>query len=217
MKKKGFSLAELMIAMGVVGVVAAITIPMLVENAQRAQIGPKLAKAASALEQANHRMLSDLEATSLSESISWEGTYIEQISDYIKVTPYTYNVETKNTYAPGMRTFVKDYAFIAKDGTVYFISRGYNDMNSLDYTIPAHKRVAGSIFIDINGVSKPNNGGDDIFVFYLLDDGSLKPAGDPEFGDSWERFCKINQKPTIAPTFCTGHIFANNLKVLYKQ
>ena len=53
MKKYGFTLAEVLITLGILGVIAALTIPGLMLDSRRAQIGPKLAAAVSAFEQAN--------------------------------------------------------------------------------------------------------------------------------------------------------------------
>ena len=55
-KKDGFTLAEILITLGIVGVVAAMTVPRLMNNTSTSQIGPKLAKAAAAFEQANQAM-----------------------------------------------------------------------------------------------------------------------------------------------------------------
>lgn len=50
---KGFTLAEVLITLGIIGVVAALTAPALVQNAGTAKIGPTLAKVVSTLENAN--------------------------------------------------------------------------------------------------------------------------------------------------------------------
>ena len=47
MKKNGFTLAEVLITLGIIGVIAAITLPTLMSDTTSAQIGPKLAKAVS--------------------------------------------------------------------------------------------------------------------------------------------------------------------------
>ena len=57
MFKKGFTLAEVLITLGIVGVIAAITLPTLVQDTTAAQVGPKLAKAVSTFEQANQALL----------------------------------------------------------------------------------------------------------------------------------------------------------------
>ena len=50
MIKKGFTLAEVLITLGIVGVISALTLPSLMNNHTKAQIGPKLAKAVSAFD-----------------------------------------------------------------------------------------------------------------------------------------------------------------------
>ncbi len=60
MKKIGFTLAEVLITLGIIGVVAALTTPALVQNTGSAQVGPKLAKAVATFENANQNMLTNL-------------------------------------------------------------------------------------------------------------------------------------------------------------
>ena len=55
MKRKGFTLSEVLITLGIIGVVAALTLPSLISDTSSAQIGPKLGKAVSMFEQANER------------------------------------------------------------------------------------------------------------------------------------------------------------------
>ncbi len=68
MKKSGFTLAEVLITLGIIGVVAALTAPALVQNAGSAQIGPKLAKAVSTFELANQNMLNERDASTIAAS-----------------------------------------------------------------------------------------------------------------------------------------------------
>ena len=52
MKDKGFTLAEILITLGIIGVVAAMTIPTLITNYQKKASVTKLQKAISILNQA---------------------------------------------------------------------------------------------------------------------------------------------------------------------
>ena len=65
-KKLGFTLAEVLITLGIIGVVAALTAPALVQNAGTAKVGPTLAKVVSTMENANEQILHDEESTKLS-------------------------------------------------------------------------------------------------------------------------------------------------------
>ena len=51
MKKKGFTLAEVLITIAIIGVVAAITLPTLMQDGSKQQLGTKLAKFHANLEQ----------------------------------------------------------------------------------------------------------------------------------------------------------------------
>ncbi len=50
MKKKGFTLTEVLITLGIIGVIAALTIPQLYNNTSNAHLGAQLANAVSTLE-----------------------------------------------------------------------------------------------------------------------------------------------------------------------
>lgn len=67
MRKHGFTLAEILITLGIIGVVAALTAPTLVNNAANAQIRPTLTKAVSALEQVNLAIINNNEYNSLAD------------------------------------------------------------------------------------------------------------------------------------------------------
>ena len=58
MKKNGFTLAEVLLTMGIVGTVAALVLPTVIQNVSTSQVTPKLNKAISMFEQANTALLS---------------------------------------------------------------------------------------------------------------------------------------------------------------
>ena len=105
MKKFGFTLAEVLITLGIIGVVAALTAPALVQNAGSAQIGPKLAKAVSTFEIANENLLNDSGVNTLVAASAYTGSgdteaenYIRNLSNYMKITYYNQKKE-KRTFS----------------------------------------------------------------------------------------------------------------------
>ena len=76
-KKLGFTLAEVLITLGIIGVVAALTAPALVQNAGTAKVGPTLAKVVSTMENANEQILHDEESTKLSSVAKNADEYME--------------------------------------------------------------------------------------------------------------------------------------------
>lgn len=208
MNKNGFTLAEVLITLGIVGTIAAITLPSLMNNTTTAQIGPKLAKAVSVFEQANEALLNDNSVDKLSETgfTSTGVSYGNALSNYLKITNVGANI------------------FLSKDGIEYSISA--NNVPS-PASASAHAQRIGDVTIDINGSSNPNSAATDVFYFSLWNDGSLRPKGATNWdggvndGDGgsehWKTQCDINTIPTATGAeYCAGHVFENNLKVLYQ-
>ena len=65
---KGFTLAEVLVTLGIIGVVSAMTIPTLVKNHQRTVYVTQLKKVVTELAQAADRAASDNNAVSLDET-----------------------------------------------------------------------------------------------------------------------------------------------------
>ncbi len=198
-KKLGFTLAEVLITLGIIGVVAALTAPALVQNAGTAQGGPKLAKAVSTLENANQNLLVDEEASKLTAIIDGqeEGSgarkYSSKLADYMKISQYSFeeganyiNLLNSNNQGSNLSDAVSALggtgsallAFfdlnIANDGIMYGIRM---TAENIDKTLPAHRQTVGTIVIDIDGLKGKNKYGKDIFWFALKNDGSLRPLG----------------------------------------
>ena len=222
MKKIGFTLAEILITLTIVGVVAAITLPTLMSDTTSTQIGPKLAKAVAMFEQANETLLSENSIDTLTDGgytkVEDETAYGNELSKYLKISKIDYHTETGKSYASHGPNSTSGTAYLAKDGIVYIISTDtvWEKTSSTGY-----KNIAGNVWIDINGVANPNIMATDVFAFLLMDDGSLVPLGSSMFTEvtatqyHWKTLCNVNETPSDS-LFCAGHIFENNLKVLYK-
>ena len=65
MKKRGFTLAEVLIALVAVGVIAAITTPMLMTTTAKSQVETGLAKSVAIWEQANIGALKDADSSNI--------------------------------------------------------------------------------------------------------------------------------------------------------
>ena len=207
MKKLGFTLAEVLITLGIIGVVAALTAPALIQNTGSAQIGPKLAKAVSTFENANETMLTTTGATKVSTVGAGEQRndrledYAEQLSNFMKMNLYEEAGQaTEYGSTENAEFFVKDYKdaevtgliefpintgvkYLSKDGFLYAITFSGIPQN-LNRDKPIHKQIAGYVAIDINGTANPNRLGRDVFGFSLREDGTLSPMGSSDwYGD----------------------------------
>ena len=205
MKKLGFTLAEILITLGIIGVVAALTAPALVQNAGSAQIGPKLAKAVSTFELANQNLLNDANMDTLIAAGAFDGdnegndagaaikNYIDNLSNYMKIsyldesnddTKYmnmikNYNGETFSTKGSDISTALTSVVaeqFLATTKDNIMYGIG-TGVNAQNRNEPAYKQRLGTVLIDINAKAEPNRVGRDVFIFTWWADGSLRPYG----------------------------------------
>ncbi|MBQ7764026.1 type II secretion system protein [bacterium] len=238
MKKFGFTLAEVLITLSIIGVVSAITLPTLTSNTRTAQIGPKLAKAASMFEQANQALLNERGVDSLFDTNLLPADqggdfddYLDELRNFMKITilddennnpfpnraSWTEGGSTPNNDCRVGNPHEMAGYFATKDGIVYGLRMAvFAPLNRRP-----HRSYVGGVMVDINGTARPNETGRDIFAFALYADGSLRPVGSDDWNEanpnsqcSWRTQCEPNV-PMLDGYACTGHIFANDLKVLY--
>ena len=228
MKKHGFTLAEVLITLGIIGVVAALTTPALMHNVESAKIGPKLRKFKSAFEQAVGLMLLEENANTL-KGLSTDGKELmDTLSKYYKIT---YNEETYDIYQrPGSisNTIWNDrWRYDTEDGiSILMLSELRNDCTvntGAGYAnIPSNQKV-GTMYIDINKEERPNTIGKDVFRFVIYNDGTLRPYGARGYERSnedrayyWyeEHYC--DEQGTNRRETCTGSIFDNGMKIIYE-
>ena len=205
MKKNGFTLAEVLITLGIIGVVAALTAPALVQNTGSAQIGPKLAKAVSTFELANQNLLNEANMDTLNAAGAFNGeynandagerikNYIENLSKYMKIS-YLDESNDDTKYMNMVKNYdSEEYGIQGSDivtSLISVISKQYlaitrdNVMYGIGVGVaaqnrndPAYKQRLGTVLIDINAKAEPNRVGRDVFIFTLWADGSLRPYG----------------------------------------
>ena len=224
MKRNGFTLSEVLIALAIVGIMAALTLPTLKANVQKKTIGPTFLKGIETLEVANRQLLQEQSAVDIHDFCE-NTNYMDCIDRYIEVseavdTPtYTqYDLKTPLTL-----TNYKSY--LTKDG-IAFITNGENKTFVGDPREP-YRGTGYEIYIDVNGISKkPNALGYDTFLVYVDNIGSTIPYGGrlyKKYTKSsnvlWEASdteCKPNAEPKGDGKSCSGSIVDNNGQVLYK-
>ena len=235
MKKFGFTLAEVLITLGIIGVVAALTAPALVQNAGTAKVGPTLAKVVSTLELANEQILKDEEATKLSSVAENSDEYMEFLSKYVSGSSYDTELVTPS---PTWTTYekedfniggVKEFKF--SDNISVMFSPALGDAGGISYSPKgSFKGHYFSCYVDINGINKaPNSFGKDLFIFLIDESGQVIPAGGTTYG--WLRefeggapyadssngnIFACNEDVVYTGKGCAGSIFENNLKVIYQ-
>jgi len=200
MKKTGFTLAEVLVTLSIIGVVAAVTLPSINANAKKAQLGPILAKAVNTIENANRLALQEYETSSLETAANCINS---DRSNYITVL---------ERYVAGANNGSGGGRITGKDG-VSFEHLGVSVNGTSTLTNKYHNK-AYVLIIDTNSYGRPNIQGEDQFKVLVDYAGTVIPCGSQEEyrynGNTVKTDCKDN--PTEA---CIGNIADNGWKVIY--
>ena len=149
MKKLGFTLAEVLIALGLVGIVASFALPSLTKASQQASVGAQLAKTQNAIEEAVNRL-------------------VLEYADDVKLTELE-GFESKISEHLIMKSVTGGYKL--KDGVVISFSAGSG-------TVPEAAGTAfKDVSVDVNGAPGPNRSGVDKFRFTISSQGLIFPQG----------------------------------------
>ena len=181
MKNKAFTLAEVLITLGIIGIVAAMTLPAVINKIQNKDKSAKLKKFYSTLNQAILRSsvdngdpegwINNLKYHNAEALYEWFEQYIMKYMVDIKncrngnvdcAAGYTYC--NKPGQCTSSSTIIKNYVlYMFSDGSMIVSLTGGNpDSEGITQSLILH------ILFDTNGYSKPNTFGQDIFSFRVL-------------------------------------------------
>ena len=184
-RNKAFTLAEVLITLGIIGVVAALTIPTLVNQYKKQVYYTQFRKAASQLEQALKMYQID---HGCDGNVSACGTIeYNDVNYYVELIAIPNFVEDLSSYFNGSILIdnenyenVCSYEKIPVKGSGNYNSYCYDDLgvangafafktkDGMLYNFGTDESYGNGSIVDINGPEKgPNEIGRDIFIFYL--------------------------------------------------
>ena len=168
----GFTLAEVLVTLGIIGVVSAMTVPSLMQNHQRKTYVVQLHKVYNEFSQALLQYQTDKNAVNLTEAgLSSQGNFDAFVSDYFKTVQKCDNSLTPCFALDEFRTLSgKSYSSGHAAATSYVLNNGV--------AIRPHYSN-GDIYIlaDINAQKGPNIFGRDLFYMILYPDIRLDEQG----------------------------------------
>ena len=188
--KKGFTLAEVLITLGIIGVVAALTLPTLIQNKHNRELETALKKNYSVIQNALQLMsyeegqVINKDAARPVDGVHFYERFIKYFKTAKDCKAYdcvpSENIENEDGSVDTYRTkryrnwnnttymrgsFLDDGQFMLGDGSMIYIE---NDSRT-DYIL---------ISVDVNGLLKgPNRWGQDLFTFEIMKNGKLLPSG----------------------------------------
>ncbi len=202
-----FTLAEVLITLAIIGVVAALTIPTVIRNYQERQTVTALKRAYAQLSQAFN--MATVENGAISTwSLENCSTVLDIVGPYLKITKKcgtnsgcisdsykTLNGKDTNALNSHCKGRLADGTFF----TIY-TSESLKNCEINNY--------CGEFGIDLNGNKAPNQIGKDFFLFFITKNG-VKPMGTPDtVSRQLATNCKMSNQDNYAGYACTAWVIA---------
>lgn len=196
-RKTAFTLAEVLITLGIIGVVASLTMPALIQNYQKIQTVSQLKKAYSEISQAvKLSQIQNDELATWDFTLSGENFYNRYLKDY-----FVKNKEIKAS------EFKKQYTIYNLNNT-QCSTEVWCTKNDSFFVYLANGSIMGimthdnqtkykSITIDINGLKGPNKIGKDFFVFSIYAPDGLIPYGYKKGGIASQQIGNNIERKTV--------------------
>ena len=179
LRKTAFTLAEVLVTLGIIGVVSAMTVPTLMQNYQRQSYVTQLHKVYNELSQALLRYQTDKNAINFKEAgLSGSEAYTEFQKNYFKVVQ-----DCGTTQTP---CFASSYKKMSGSSTNFKCKYGCMSLAS-GAAIGGYGNGTNGVYeivVDVNGQKGPNIFGRDAFTMYIytaqnvIDDLALKNPDD---------------------------------------
>ena len=173
-KKAGFTLAEVLITIGIIGIVAAMTFPALIGHGKKIEASSRLKRFNAIMQQAI--MMSEYDN---GESVAWVRDGGTQKDENGNIDYEANGKITKDFFTMYLAKYFKYTSIVDGKNAVYdengeLVTSANNTKIYLadGSRITLHNGSCIDVQFDINGDSNPNKGGSDVFVFLIcFDDG----------------------------------------------
>lgn len=211
-RKTAYTLAEVLITLGIIGVVAAMTLPAIIQDKQNKELHTALLKNYSVIQQVIDRMTLDRgerPKSSNFEYLEFAPVFLEYFNKTVKCSEgkdgCASKVEDENDSSN--TTMIKEYLTFNKSrnvSTTYFDDGKFRTLNEY-YMFENQNPNLLIITVDVNGIKKkPNIWGHDLFSFQLLTTGKLIPAGTPNTNfASKDTYCSNKSSDKLNGIGCT--------------
>lgn len=222
--KKGFTLAEVLIAIAIVGVVAAITIPTLISNIQKRVLVVQFKESYSILAQGVKLLLADEDSDRLSATSVWSS-----LPDNGCIMGKNCSEEFMN----GLRKYIKFYdgsygahpvKYLNFDGEEFLgvsatLHNGAMLLAASPRKVPNNVACCGAyvfpFMIDVNGKKGPNQFGRDVFKISIVDSGEVIQQYSTQ---ALRNYCKNQTTMSVGKCITTyngTHTWRNTANVNY--
>ncbi len=215
----GFTLAEVLVTLGIIGVVSAMTVPTLMQNYQRQSYVTQLHKVYNEVSQAMVQYQNDRNALNLNEAgLNSQAAFDAMVPQYFKTVqkcdssltpcfPATTSYKKMNGTALSAGAYTTQTSFVLASGA----SIRFN------YLVSGNRICI--IQVDVNGRKGPNILGRDLFTLTLYNDGAIDeigtsaPVSESDRNGSYAAGCNSSTGDSVYG--CFGKILNDNWQMTY--
>ena len=220
MKQHGFTLAEVLITLTIIGVIAALTVPTLMKKWKENILVNQLKETYAILTNA-YQMAINEHGTPEDWDINDARKLFNYFKPYLKIEKECgYNVGCfasqykalfNDTYSKQFDTYqYLDTIWKIKlaNGSSVLFDEYYRQCRDVAANTGPWTKRCGRIFVDVNGTKGPNKAGLDLFAFWILPqkihypDAVMHSKG---WVDHDGEICKYNNTSKANGTYCTGY------------
>ncbi len=231
MRKNAFNFSEVMITIGVIGVVAAFTMPGIVAHYHEKEYVSQLLKSLSSFEQAMQYIMFRHECTDMvctgvfdgtSADAAWNKKFDEEIKKSVQILKSAENgtalepdlksgpLKPKNTQLTEALDWrsTEGYKFMTLDGVMYLVipknceTVPFPDLNVI-------QSICAEVTIDVNSIRRPNQYGRDLFKFIVAQNGHLYPMYGVDYSEVMTGAASGNSYWRTNEELCAGEGILN--------
>ena len=201
LKSAAFTLAEVLVTLGIIGVVSAMTVPTLMQNYQRQSYVTQLHKVYNELQQASLRYVTDRNALNMKEAgmtstdaaVNFVNTYFKVVNDCGTNATPCFASEYKRMNGSSMGSLFSNGDF-----------RKFGIASGASISIHGFSNGNMSVYVDINGPKGPNIIGRDTFPMVLYKNGIVDEGDGTEATDTVTPPLSADRREEIYNSFCDG-------------
>ena len=191
LQSRAFTLAEVLITLVIVGIVAALTIPSAINNTKKHEYVAGVKKAYSVLSQSAYK-IGQRKGYAVGDFSFLQGIdFMDEFSKEVNVAKKCDTTEecfgsefvganVKYIYLKpnaGKPSYYADKAIITSDGIMYSLAQRGSGITAFGLAPEDTENIVGRFVVDVNGQKGPNQIGVDTFFFFILSTKGIVPAG----------------------------------------
>ena len=171
LKRPAFTLAEVLITLGIIGVVAAMTMPSLITNYRKKQTVVQLKKVYSELSQAAQMsVIQNGDMRDWNYALTGEEFFNTYLGNFVKMSSQSVEDAKKAGVVYKRASGEEEVTFtnLYDSGKIFTLASGSQIIMD---TLSSLTTTRQTILVDLNGFKKPNKLGIDVFAFSVTHNG----------------------------------------------